>query len=73
MVIYTNHHRLKRQFGGQHAIWWNGSGILSSEWIKTLVLKGPGINPINKNEHRTSNVQHRMLNEKNDDEASVSS
>jgi len=57
MVIYTNHHRLKRQFGGQHAIWWNGSGILSSEWIKTLVLKGPGIKPICKNEHRTSNVQ----------------
>jgi hypothetical protein len=26
-----------------------------------------------KNEHRTSNVQHRMSNEKKDDEASVSS
>jgi hypothetical protein len=26
-----------------------------------------------KDEHRTSNVQHRMLNEKNDDEANVAS
>ena len=39
MVIYTNHLRLKHLFEEKHAICWKGSGILSSEWIKTLVAQ----------------------------------